>query len=47
LFKGIWTLDPDEILSPGQKKEIDRVYSAYPHLNDDEFIAENLDKWLG
>lgn len=47
LFKGIWTLDPDEKLSPGQKKEIDRVYSAYPHLNDDEFIAENLDKWLG
>jgi len=47
LFKGIWTLDPDEKLSPGQKKEIDRVYSAYPHLKDDEFIAENLDKWLG
>ena len=47
LFKGIWTLDPDEKLSPGQKKEIDRVYSAYPHLNDDEFIAENLDKWMG
>ncbi len=47
LFKGIWTLDPDEKLSPGQKKEIDRVYSAYPHLNDDEFIAENMDKWLG
>ncbi len=47
LFKGIWTLDPDEKLSPGQLKEIDRVYSAYPHLNDDGFIAENLDRWLG
>lgn len=47
LFRGIWTLDPDEKLSPGQLKEIDRVYSAYPHLNDDDFIAENLDKWLG
>jgi len=47
LFKDIWTLDPDEKLSPGQLKEIDRVYSAYPHLNDDKFIAENLDKWLG
>ncbi|HOB83768.1 MAG TPA: dihydrodipicolinate synthase family protein [Bacteroidales bacterium] len=47
LFKGIWTLDPEEKLSPGQKKEIDRVYAAYPHLNDDKFISENLDKWLG
>ncbi|HBE42373.1 MAG TPA: dihydrodipicolinate synthase family protein [Bacteroidales bacterium] len=46
LFKGIWTLDPDEKLSPGQKKEIDRVYSAYPHLNDDEFVSENVDKWI-
>jgi hypothetical protein len=46
LFEGIWTLDPDEVLSPGQKEEIDRVYAAYPDLNDDAFIAENIDKWL-
>ncbi|MBG0861011.1 MAG: dihydrodipicolinate synthase family protein [Bacteroidales bacterium] len=46
LFKGLWTLDRNEKLSPGQKKEIDRVYSAYPELNDDEFVAENLHKWL-
>lgn len=46
LFKGIWTLDPDEKLSRGQKNEIDRVYAAYPHLNDDKFVAENIDKWL-
>ncbi len=46
LFEGIWTLDPDEKLSAGQKNEIDRVYTAYPHLNDDDFVAENLDKWL-
>jgi dihydrodipicolinate synthase/N-acetylneuraminate lyase len=46
LFKGIWTLDRDEKLSPGQNKEIDRVYAAYPELNDDAFITENLHKWL-
>ena len=46
LFRGIWTLDRDEKLSPGQKKEIDRVYAAYPHLNDDEFVAGNIIKWL-
>ena len=32
--------------SHGQMKEIDRVYAAYPHLNDDAFITENLEKWL-
>jgi len=26
---------------------IDRVYSRYPELNDDAFVAENLDRWLG
>jgi hypothetical protein len=26
--------------------EIDRVYASYPHLNDDEFVAEQLDRWL-
>ncbi len=46
LLEGIWTLNENEELSPGQKEEIERVYSAYPHLNDDQFIAENLEKWL-
>ena len=27
-------LDPNEILSPGQAVELDRVIAAYPHLND-------------
>jgi hypothetical protein len=39
-------LDPKEGLSPGQRAEIDRVYRAYPHLNDDAFVAEHLDQWL-
>lgn len=46
LLEGIWTLNENETLSPGQKEEIDRVCAAYPHLNDDAFVAENLDKWL-
>ncbi len=46
LLEGLWTLDPGEVLSPGQLAEIDRVYAAYPDLNDDSFIAANLDKWL-
>ena len=45
LLAGIWTLK-GEGLSPGQKEEIDRVCAAYPHLNDDAFVAENLAKWL-
>lgn len=46
LLAGRWCLDPAEILSEGQLEEIDRVYSSYPLLNDDEFVAENLDRWL-
>ncbi|MDI6827191.1 MAG: dihydrodipicolinate synthase family protein, partial [Armatimonadota bacterium] len=42
LLEGIWCLDPQEGLSPGQSEEIDRVYKAYPHLNDDDFVRE----WL-
>jgi dihydrodipicolinate synthase/N-acetylneuraminate lyase len=39
-------LDPHETLSPGQADEITRVYHAYPHLNDDSFVAAHLDDWL-
>jgi hypothetical protein len=46
LLEGTWCLDPDERLSPGQAEEIDRVYAAYPELNDDAFVAANLDRWL-
>jgi len=46
LFAGTWCLDPQETLSPGQADEIDRVYAAYPHLNDDEFVASHKDDWL-
>jgi Dihydrodipicolinate synthetase family len=46
LLDGIWCLDPAESLGPGQKEEIDRVYAAYPHLNDDAFVRQNLERWL-
>jgi len=45
-LEGIWCLDPSESLSPGQKQEIDRVYQAYPHLHDDDFVRAGLDEWL-
>ena len=47
LLAGTWCLDPDEALSPGQAAEIDRVQAAYPDLNDDAFVAANLERWLG
>jgi dihydrodipicolinate synthase/N-acetylneuraminate lyase len=46
LFVNNFCLDPSASLSKGQAEEIDRVYHAYPHLNDDAFVKENLDKWL-
>jgi hypothetical protein len=46
LLEGIWTLKRDEVLSPGQLEEIDRVCGAYPHLTDDAFVRKNLDRWL-
>jgi len=39
-------LNPQENLSAGQAEEIERVRASYPHLIDDEFVAENLDRWL-
>ncbi|MDB5289331.1 MAG: dihydrodipicolinate synthetase [Phycisphaerales bacterium] len=46
LLEGTWCLDPGEVLSPGQREEIDRVCRDYPEQNDDAFVAENLSSWL-
>lgn len=46
LMKGLWCLDPNEGLSPGQKDEIDRVTREHADLSDDSFVAANLSKWL-
>jgi hypothetical protein len=47
LMQGIWCLDPDEALGPGQMDEIERLYRDYPEMNDDSFVAANLERWLG
>ena len=46
IFEGTWCLNSHEVLSPGQKEEIDRVYQSYPQLNDDAFVKDNLARWL-
>ena len=46
LLEGVWCLDENEVLSPGQIDEIDRVRAAYPRLDDSLFVAEHLDEWL-
>ena len=46
LLENILCLDPNEKLSPGQAAEIARARNAYPALNDDTFVKENLDSWL-
>lgn len=46
LLDGIWCLDQDETLSPGQADELSRVSAAYPWLVDDDFVAEHRDAWL-
>ena len=37
----------EECLSPCQSEQIDRVYRAYPHLMDDDFVREHLHEFLG
>ena len=46
LVRGTWCLNPDEVMSPGQSAEIDRIYDSYPEMNDDGFVAANLHRWL-
>jgi hypothetical protein len=46
LMDGIWCLDSEEGLSPGQMQEIDRVCNEHADLSDDDFVAANLQKWL-
>ena len=47
LLEGTWCLDPDDTLSPGQAEELDRVTAAWPELTDDDFVRQNLGRWLG
>lgn len=40
-----YCLNPNEVLSPGQAEELDRINRDYPFLIDDEFISSHLDEW--
>ncbi|MEP6836223.1 MAG: dihydrodipicolinate synthase family protein [Gemmatimonas sp.] len=40
------TLEEHERLSPGQSERIALVRTRFPHLSDDVFVAEHLDRWL-
>ncbi len=42
LMEGIWCLNPEEKLSPGQADEIDRIYKMYSSLTDDAFVKQFL-----
>ncbi|MDB5999758.1 MAG: dihydrodipicolinate synthase family protein [Rhizobacter sp.] len=46
LLEGIWCLDPEEGLSPGQSAEIERVCAEHADLADDAFVKANLERWL-
>ncbi len=46
LMAGRWCLDSQADLSAGQMEQIDRTYTAYPHLHDDEFVVRRLAEWL-
>ena len=46
LLEGVWCLDPDEGLSPGQAELISAAAERYPHLTDDGFVRANLHRWL-
>lgn len=45
LMKNIYCLNPEETLSEGQLDELNRVCDMYPHLNDNDFIKENIEEW--
>ncbi len=45
IMRTVHCLDPREVLSPGQAAGIDRLYRSYPELNDDAFVAQNLERW--
>ncbi|MBN1807041.1 MAG: hypothetical protein JW837_17465 [Sedimentisphaerales bacterium] len=46
ILANVMSLDPKEQLSKGQAAMIDKIRNDYPHLTDDDFVKENLHKWL-
>lgn len=46
LLKGTWCLNPNETMGLGQLEELDRIMRDYPELTDDQFVRDNLKRWL-
>jgi hypothetical protein len=46
LLEGIWCLDPNESLGPGQLQEIDRVCAPIRTLPTTPSCARNVARWL-
>jgi hypothetical protein len=46
LLQGTWCLDANEGLGRGQADELSRVQRNYPHLIDDDFVAQHRERWL-
>lgn len=46
LLTHIRCLSPNEKLGVGQAEEIARVAREHAHLTDDDFVAQNLERWL-
>lgn len=44
LLEGIWCLNQEEILSPGQAEEIDRLYKMYQSYMDDRSVKNFIGK---
>ncbi len=44
IMTSLHCLNPNEILSVGQAEEIDRLWSAYPEIADDDFVKEFIAK---
>ncbi len=46
LIERIRVLNDREKLSERQAEQIEQIARDYPHLTDDEFVKENIDRWL-
>lgn len=46
LMRGVWSLDPRQTLSPGQRRAIAGVRRQHPELADDDFVRRHLERWL-
>jgi hypothetical protein len=46
LMTGTWCINPKETLFQNHKKQIDEICAVYPQFNDDDFVKQNLQKWL-